>query len=241
MPNHKYKNVVLLGLAAIIIIGILESCVSSSVKESAKKNVKEIEYCSEKDFAILDSVEAGNLEYLKMYIKKGGSPTLECYEASRLSDYPGTHRLVDRAMSSNSYRVIDYYTTLELPNEYMDDLLTHFATDTLSEICSLLVQRDAHFLFSINSCLPINSFDSLAYDRIGAYGYNFNWVDPEWDMTDFMKYCECPCPDGAEQIIQSLEYLRSKGADPKWVNSSGKTAKDFAEHPDIKKYLDSIP
>jgi hypothetical protein len=55
-----------------------------------------------------------------------------------------------------------------------------------------------------------------------------------------MHYAECPCPDGADEIIKSMKFLLRNGADPKMQTESGKTALDFAKHPEIITFLRSL-
>lgn len=70
---------------------------------------------------------------------------------------------------------------------------------------------------------------------------DIDYVDPYSDLTDFMEYCMRPCPDGADQIIETREMLRKKkGTDLKRRNLDGKTARDFAVHPDSIHYLDTL-
>ena len=191
--------------------------------------------CSDVEIEMLDSIQAGNVEYLKAFFKNGGDPMFECFETSRL--IPGTYRLVHRTCSPNaSTEMIQTYLNQKITATLKDDLLTYFIGED-PNIIQLLVDSNARIISETKYCLPL---DTARHNSLDEYGHDYDYVYPEDGRTDFLEYSGCPCPEGAGEIIATLEYLISKGADPKRIDKQRKTALDHAVHPAIKAYLKSL-
>lgn len=192
--------------------------------------------CEEADYEFLDSVENGNLKVLKEYLENGGNPMFECYDNSHYNVL--VNRLVDRIQLSQSYELLEYYVEQPISKEHLNDLLTYYTTERDDRSVQLLINKGAREESRVYSCIAI---DTIRQKYLFQLGYKVDSQSPPDGRTDFMYYAECPCPDGAEEIIESMAFLIRKGADPHIKSSNGKTALDYATHPDIINYLKSLP
>jgi hypothetical protein len=222
-----YSTLPIKAILSIFLIGTFVDC-------SSPHELKKTTVCDDLEIEMLDSIQAGNISYLRDYLSNGGDPLFECYENTRA--VPGTYRLLDRVASSNSFEIVELYLDQNLSKEAKDDLLTHFINED-SSIVQVLIDNGARISFSVNNCLPI---DTLRHNSLEKYGYNYDFVDSNTGMTEFLDYSMCPCPKGADKIIETLKYLIRKGANPNRTDVKGRSAYDLATNQEIKIFLKSI-
>lgn len=193
--------------------------------------------CSEENQELLDKVQNDDLVALKAYIDSGGDPEFRCAsgEGSHWGAlFPGQPSLASAVMLSDNYDIVEYYLTLTLSQETKDDLLVHFMSPEADNITQLLIDSDAHYS---SSCIAL---DTVFFGSLLNQSYEIDMIDSEYGNSLFLGYCECPCPDGADEIIKSMRYLIRKGADHTKTNKAGKSKVDLVENQEIKKYLQTL-
>lgn len=200
-----------------------------------------LEVCNKKTNRVLRSVERGDLQVLKNYLKNGGDPEYSCVYfktgGGRFNGGAYQQSLSNAVMRSQSYELMKYYLTYPISSETKTEMLGYSAGDPeMLKITALLIKNDAHVDYEVGCYFPS---DSAIY-YLHAAGYDFDWKNPEDGNTLFMSYCRCPAIEREPAAIKTLQQLIEIGVKTDLKNKKGQTALDQAKNPKIKEFLRSI-
>lgn len=200
-----------------------------------------LEVCNKKTNRVLRSVERGDLQALKNYLKNGGDPEYSCVYfktgGGRFNGGAYQQSLSNAVMRSQSYELMKYYLTYPISSETKNEMLCYYDSNNESpNITELLILKGAHVDYGDRCYFPTDS----TFYYLKSAGYNLNWVDPEDGNTLFMNYCSCPAIEEETQLITLLKLLIEMGAKTDLKNKKGQTALDQAKNPKIKEFLRSI-
>ena len=194
--------------------------------------------CTKEGVAALDAARNADLQGVKDYLENGGDPMYSCGTSKSGTFIDASGRGLDIEVTySESYELIEYYLTYDIPDEVKANMLSVYASyEESDKLTRLLLKNGAHYTNS--SCYAKDGV--LRLENLKRCNYDFNWINPEDGNNLFMDYAGCPAPDGATEIIEILQFLVDEGVKTKLKNKEGKTALDMAVNAEIKAYIKSL-
>jgi len=190
--------------------------------------------CSEKDLALFNAVEEGNLDALRSYLENDGDPVYKCFYGPGRGF--GMWRYLHSAISANSsVELVRYYLSYPLQENLKDEMLEQFVGREDADLTQLLVEEGAHVSNVASNCLE-RFWEQKEYEVLAKAGYNFNWQDDDGN-TLLMLHAKCFADSTSDELITIVQFLIDNGARTDLKNNDDKTAYDLAVNPKVKEFL----
>ena len=193
--------------------------------------------CNDKELAVIEAAENGDVEAVKAYFENRGDPMLECHNTAG-GKFGSTKWLYFSVCKSESLPLIKYYLSQNISDEIKNKMLYYYSDvkDDNIDIVKLLIDNKAKIVEYVESC--IYSKNTLSrYNKFNKVNYNFNWIDPKDGNTILMKYVKCPANENEDELLDLIKYLVKIGVKTDIKNNEGKTAYEIAVNEKVKEYL----